>query len=363
MHPSNRLIGHARAKDTMVKAVLSERSMPAWIFGGPYGVGKLTMARLIAGLLVDPETREEDMLSFTPPIDSPSGALFAANTHPDIHIVRKEMALESPIKDIRERKQRTIPIGVLRQQVIGGVADGHTFDGPAYLKPYHGHAKVFIIDEAELLDASAQSLLLKTLEEPPPSTWFFLVTTRPDRLHPTIHSRCQHLNFGLLDEAEMNQWIESTEFEADPDEVAWAAWFGRGSPGLLIDALDEGLMEWHTQLSPMIEELVAGRFPARMGGVMGELLDDFANAAEKANSLTSKEAAGQRAMQLLVSLIGSNLRERMHADLEDPERFVQAIEVLTVAETRVRSNVNRKLALAGLASALHRALAPVGCTP
>jgi DNA polymerase-3 subunit delta' len=361
MHPSSRLIGHTRAKNTLAKVLLSERSMPAWLFGGPFGVGKFTMARLFAGLQVDPMTREEDVTSCTPRIDSPSGTLFAANTHPDIHIVRKEMALESPIKEIRERKQRSIPMAVLRQQMIGGVAHGHTFNGPAYLKPCHGHAKVFIIDEAELLDGQAQSLLLKTLEEPPPNTWFILVSTRPDRLHPTIHSRCQRLNFGLLDEVEMKEWTDSTELEADPEEVAWASGFaGGGSPGLLVEALEEGLHEWNAQLSPMIEELVAGGFPARMAGLMGELLEEFATAAEKANSLTSKEAAGQRAMHLLVALIGSNLRERMCAEPEDPERFAHAIEVLAEAESRVRDNVNRKLALAGLASALNRALAPVG---
>ncbi|HCA40005.1 MAG TPA: DNA polymerase III subunit delta', partial [Phycisphaerales bacterium] len=59
----------------------------------------------------------------------------------------------------------------------------------AYRTPSLAPAKVFIIDEAERLDLPGQNALLKTLEEPPPSTYLFLVTSRPERLLPTIWSR------------------------------------------------------------------------------------------------------------------------------------------------------------------------------
>ena len=357
MRPLNQLIGHARTKATLEKVLLSQRSMPAWIFGGPLGVGKLTAARLLAGLLVDPETRAEDIRAFMPRIDSTSGALLEAETHPDIHIIRKELALESPIQSIRERKQRTIPVAVLRQQMIGGVVEGHAFDGPAYVKPYCGHAKVFIIDEAELMDSRAQSLLLKTLEEPPANTWFILVTTRPFALDETIRSRCQHASFGLLEPDEMQAWSDVAKLEGDPEEIAWALRFAAGAPGLVVAALHEGLHGWHAQLAPMLEQVMQGGYPGQMAAQMAELLDDSATAAEKADALTSKEAAGRKAMRLLVALIGSVFQERMQECLDDPiesERYIRAIEVLAEAEARVDANVNRKLALAGLVGSLTR---------
>ena len=357
------VIGHDRVKSLLARGVLSDRSMPAWIFGGPAGVGKCTTATVLAGLVVDPETTQDAIDSFRPLADSRSGTLHQAGTHPDIHLVNKELALESPIREVRERKLRTIPVAVLRQQVIGGVVDSHSFDGPAYVKPYHGHAKVFIIDEAELLGTEAQNLLLKTLEEPPPNTYFILVTTRPDSLLPTIRSRCQMAMFGTLDDEEMGEWIAQTDLEADPDELEWAMRFAEGSPGRVKASIDEGLHAWFESLAPMIDQLMDGRFPDALASEMTRVIEESATAAEKADSSTSKEAAGQRATRLLVSMIGFQLREQLHRSIDDQarcERLAGAVEVLVRAEQQIASNVNRKLALSGLASNLFHALAPAG---
>lgn len=363
MSPSDHVIGHDRVKSILTRGVLSERSMPAWVFGGPAGVGKCSTASVLAALIVDPETTTEAIDSFKPLVDTRSGTLFMAGTHPDIHLINKELALESPIREVRERKLRTIPVAVLRQQVIGGVVDNHSFDGPAYVKPYHGHAKVFIIDEAELLGIEAQNLLLKTLEEPPPNTYFILVTTRPDSLLPTIRSRCQTVMFGTLSDQQMHEWIDHAGLESDPEELDWAVQFAQGSPGRVKASLDEDLHAWHESLAPMISLLMEGRFPDSLSSEMSRVIDESATAAEKADSSTSKEAAGQRATRLLVSMIGFQLRQELHQSITDEdhcERIANAVEVLVKAEAQIASNVNRKLALAGLASNLFHALAPAG---
>jgi len=337
--------------------------MPAWIFGGPAGVGKRTAAEQVAALIVDPETTQTEKDAFIPRADSHSGVLSQAGTHPDIHLVTKELALESPIREVRDRKLRTIPVAVLRQQVIGGAVDGHVFEAPAYMKPYHGHAKVFIIDEAELLGNEAQNLLLKTLEEPPPNTFFILVTTRPDTLLPTILSRCQSVLFGVLSDDEMAEWRETHAFEADPEEIAFAMQFAAGAPGHVIAALEEDLHGWHQKIDPMLEELLAGGYPATMAADIAKLIDESATAAEKAKAQTSKEAAGQRATRLMVSLLGTGLRTRLRGSLQDPdrvERIASGIEVLVDSERRIAANVNRKLALSGLVSALAHTLSPRG---
>ena len=355
------LIGHDSVRAALRSGVLSSRSMPAWIFGGPEGVGKRTAAEQVAALIVDPETTQADCDAFTPRTDSRSGVLSQAGTHPDIHLVNKELALESPIREVRERKLRTIPVAVLRQQVIGGAVDGHVFEAPAYMKPYHGHAKVFIIDEAELLGNEAQNLLLKTLEEPPPNTFFILVTTRPDTLLPTILSRCQSVLFGVLSAQEMSIWQDSRSFDSSPEELAFAMEFGAGAPGHVIAALEEGLHAWHEKIDPMLQELLAGGYPSTMAADIAKLIDESATAAEKARAQTSKEAAGQRATRLMVSLLGTGLRTRLRSSLHDPdqaERIASGIEVLVESERRIAANVNRKLALSGLVSSLARALSP-----
>lgn len=357
------LIGHDSVRAALRSGVLSSRSMPAWIFGGPAGVGKRTAAEQVAALIVDPETTQADRDAFLPRTDTQSGVLSQAGTHPDIHLVTKELALESPIREVRDRKLRTIPVAVLRQQVIGGAVDGHVFEAPAYMKPYHGHAKVFIIDEAELLGNEAQNLLLKTLEEPPPNTFFILITTRPDTLLPTILSRCQSLLFGVLSAQEMSTWQDTQTFDSSPEELGFAMQFAAGAPGHVIAALEEGLHEWHQKIDPMLEELLGGGYPATMASDIAKLIDESATAAEKATAQTSKEAAGQRATRLMVSLLGSGLRTRLRASLQDAdqaERIATAIEVLVDSERRIAANVNRKLALSGLVSSLAQALSPRG---
>ena len=355
------LIGHESARSALRSGLLSSRSMPAWIFGGPAGVGKRTAAEQVAALLVDPETTPADRDTFTPRTDTRAGVLSQAGTHPDIHLVNKELALESPIREVRDRKLRTIPVAVLRQQVIGGAVDGHVFEAPAYMKPYHGHAKVFIIDEAELLGNEAQNLLLKTLEEPPPNTFFILVTTRPDTLLPTILSRCQTVLFGVLSDDEMLSWQDSHAIESSPEELAFAMQFAAGAPGHVIAALEENLHGWHRTIDPMLEELLGGGYPATMASDIAKLIDESATAAEKAKAQTSKEAAGQRATRLMVSLLGTGLRTRLRASLHDSdqaERIATGIEVLVDSERRIAANVNRKLALSGLVSSLAQALCP-----
>ncbi|MCH2143711.1 MAG: hypothetical protein MK082_01055 [Phycisphaerales bacterium] len=361
MPPSRQLQGHEPTTALLREAVFGPRSMPTWIFGGPFGVGKFTTARLLAGLLLDPETREEDIKAFRPRSDTDSGILFDAGTHPDLHVVCKEQALESPDPQVRDRKQRSIPVAVLRQQIIGGSIEGHVFDAPAYMKPTRGTGKVFIIDESELIDSRAQNLLLKTLEEPPPRTWFILVTTRADRLLPTIRSRCQTASFQSLDPDAMSRWRDDLELEVPDEELAWAIDFSQGSPGLAIASIAEGLFEWNQTFAPMIEELAAGGFPANMAEEMEACIEASASAAEKADAQTSKQAAGRKAMGLLVSLLSALMRTHLHEAVEtsgDSRRWANAIEALATAEGQVESNVNRKLALSGLVASLADQLAP-----
>lgn len=362
--PASELFGHEGTVRVLQDSILGDRSMPTWIFSGPYGVGKFTAARLLAGLLLDPETRPEDVRAFRPRTDTDVGALFAAGTHPDLHVVRKEQALESPDPTIRERKLTSIPVAVLRQQVIGGQVDSHAFDAPAYMKPTLGTGKVFIIDEAELIAAEGQNLLLKTLEEPPPRTWFILVTTRADRLLPTIHSRCQPAAFHPLDPAAMTRWRDGLDLEVTDEELAWAVDFAEGAPGLAVTAIEEGLHGWASELAPMVEELAAGGYPTAMGETLERLIEASAAAAEKADARTSKLAAGRRATRLMIGLLSTLMRRHLRGAIEaDPlvaECWANALEILSNAESRIEANVNRKMALAGLVAALVDELGRLG---
>jgi hypothetical protein len=191
---------------------------------------------------------------------------------------------------MRDRKQTNIPLDLLRELMIGGtVGDGKTFDSPVWRTAYFGHNKVFIIDEAELLDPYGQNALLKTLEEPPAGTYIFLVTTQEERLLPTIRSRCQRVAFRALDAGAMQAWFDRAEVPAEAR--VWLAEFSEGAPGAAELAHKHGLRAWSDELLPRFAAVEDGRFDGGLADRLAELVGDFAERVVKENPKASKEAA------------------------------------------------------------------------
>lgn len=191
------LLGQAAAVRAFAAALAQDRVHHAWILHGPMGVGKMLAARLFAGLVLDASATTAQRRAFAPPTTSDEARLLDARTHPDFTVIRKELSRNSANRELRERKQLNIPLDLLRETLLGGTdGEGRHHDSAAFRTATRGQGKVFVIDEAELLEAEAQNALLKTLEEPPPRTYVLLLTTRLDRLLPTIRSRCQQVQIG-----------------------------------------------------------------------------------------------------------------------------------------------------------------------
>ncbi len=106
-----------------------------------------------------------------------------------------------------------------------------------WLKPGEGQGRVVLIEEAHLLGEVGQNALLKTLEEPPPSTLFLLVTPRAAELLPTVLSRCQILRFSPLSEEEVRQVLQG-KGSWSPEDLDQAVEFAEGSPGAALAFLE-----------------------------------------------------------------------------------------------------------------------------
>ena len=352
------ILGQTRALEILESALASGRFHHAWIFSGPRGVGKFTTALEIAGRLLGVTDQ-------------------SVAQHSDLHIIRKELALYSDNPDIRTRKLSNIPLDVLREHMVGGKV-GETFhDAPAYRTALRGHGKVFIIDEAELLDANSQNAMLKTLEEPPPQTYIFLITSQPDRLLATIRSRSQHVRFARLDGESMRTWMTDKvsgarsqvpgkskkddkgdaspdTWRLTPDTSAWIMQFAEGSPGLAQLAVEYGFFAWHKALAPLLAELDRGKFPVAMGETMGALVEGFSQAWVKTHGVksTSKDAANKDGARHMFSMLASHARSRLAqsaAGGEDARIWMARIDSLRDAERELESNVNLKLLLENLA--------------
>ncbi len=103
----------------------------------------------------------------------------------------------------------------------------------ANYKPFEANARFFIIDDADRMNDAASNALLKILEEPPPTSYIFLITSRPDSLLPTVRSRCQTLRFAPVAVEEIERYLID-ERAFSPDEARLASRLSRGSIGRAV---------------------------------------------------------------------------------------------------------------------------------
>jgi DNA polymerase-3 subunit delta' len=352
----DQVIGQPAAIATLDRALASGRIHHAWIFSGPEGVGKLTTALAFAAALLDPSTAPTFSGQVRPDPDSPVQQLLRAGAHPDLHVVRKELGRFSESATVRASKFTTIPKDVIDVHVVraAGLAAQMT-GGPA--------KKVFIIDEAELLDAPGQSqsqnALLKTLEEPPPGTVLILVTANEARLLPTIRSRCQRVRFGLLDAQAMEQWLRSAELPAGVDARA-ALDLGAGSPGRALLAATTGMVDWPRTLGPMLGDMLAGRFPGDFADAAAGAIDEWAKRRVEGDANASKDAANKAAARALFGWVQQQWQAELARAVEAPDRaesLAEAIELADQAAELVGQNVQAVFAAEWLASEATRRLA------
>lgn len=348
------VLGQDRAVGQLTSAMGSGRLHHAWIFHGPEGVGKFTTALAWAALLLDPTTAKGLTGLYQCDPDSPTQTLLAAGTHPDLHVVCKELARFSDDASVRAAKLQTIPKAVVEDNLIR----------PAMLAPAMRTGsmagKVFIVDEAELLDRSptnapTQNAILKTLEEPAPGTVIILVTSSEDRLLPTIRSRCQRVGFGPLGDDAMGAWLEASGRSVSGDERAWLLRASEGAPGRFAAMHDAGVFEWHRAIEPMLGEAERGLHPLPLGATMAKLVDDWAGGwvkeGEKKGENRSKDSANRIGARRMLALVGDHAR----TGLGDPSRSGRAlrtIDSVDKAQRQLDSNVQMRFVFDHLAASI-----------
>lgn len=230
--PFRDIAGHRHLLDLVAAAAACGSLPPSLIFAGPEGVGKRLAAVALAQFLNCPSA-ESDACGVCP-----SCLRIARGVHADVLVIEPGDTGTIKVDQIREAIERS-----------------------AY-RPFEGRRRVVIVDGADAMMAEAQNALLKTLEEPPASSVFVLVTSRPDVLLPTVLSRCQRLRFGPLAPSEVAD-VLMRDHGYEPADAHAAASASDGSVGGALEGASGEFAAARAAASQLLQGAAASTDPRR----------------------------------------------------------------------------------------------------
>ncbi|MCD6581664.1 MAG: DNA polymerase III subunit delta' [Desulfuromusa sp.] len=218
------ITGHKQQKNILLRALSSQRIAHAYLFSGPDGIGKRMMALAFARALLCENGTSCGECSACIKVGH--------NNHPDIH------RLDADDTSIKIDQIRTL------QQELS-------------LRPLEGSYKICLIDGAEHFTIGAANALLKTLEEPQPGTLIILLTNRPEKLLPTIRSRCQHLPFSRLPKQQLAAILRQ-KLDLNDTEATVLAALSEGSFKKALGPNQELFLEKRSKLIQSLSALSSG---------------------------------------------------------------------------------------------------------
>ena len=327
--PFRDVVGHVRLIDLLSRSVAGGTLPPSLLFAGPAGIGKRLTALSVAQAL---NCNNTGLRAQGSGLDAcgvcAACTRIARGVHPDVLFVSPGDSGNIKIDQVRE------------------VIDS------AHYRPFEGRRRVVIIDDADALVPHAQNALLKTLEEPTPSSVFILVTARPDMLLPTVLSRCPQLRFRPLSAADIAAALMARgRKETEARAVAATA---DGSLGQALQASAGELVESRDLAQRVLVNAAAQPDPARRVQSAQELITKPSGGSSEREQL----ATHLRAMAVLlrdaeVLATGADARALANADVRPAleqlsaayrgERGTRAFAAVDRALVALKSNAGVKL--------------------
>jgi DNA polymerase-3 subunit delta' len=333
------LIGNERAKESLRRMLRQGRVPGALLFAGESGLGKKLFALELARAF-----------NCTARVGVEACGVCSACTR-----IGKFQYPSKDDKDAREAYKKVIwsehkdvgqVVSYSREIYVDAIRN---LEYESNFRPTEGTARLFLIDEADKLNEESSNALLKTLEEPPPSTHIVLITARPSSLLPTIRSRSQVVRFAPLSAKEIEEYIVGTRRRVG-EEAHLAAHLSGGRPGYALE-FDLDVYRARRDWALGVVEALAGNTDRARLLRAAEELSDAKNKEEFEPRLDVLETLIRDLWLATLKadgtpLVNQDLRERIARIGEGlpprrPARWLSRVEEL---RTQLAVNINRRVA-------------------
>ena len=260
------LFGHEAAQKTLLELWNNKRLAGSWLFCGPKGIGKATLAyRLARFILAQPEKNEISLFgeeevptSLHIPEDAPTFKSVAQRTNSGLCVIErglKEDELKSrqalidagkPLDPETERNRKRYD-----EIRITDIREAENF---LHLTASANGWRVMIIDSADEMNVNAENALLKSLEEPPPKTIIILISHQPGKLLPTIRSRCRKLSLKPLENNQLKGILKTKTDALSDQDLHALTLLSEGSLGKALSLYEQDGVSVFTQMISLFSD-------------------------------------------------------------------------------------------------------------
>jgi DNA polymerase-3 subunit delta' len=272
------LVGHEEVTELLSRTAEKNRPAHAYLFSGREGIGKKRVAVIFACMLNCPD-REHDEDRTCSTCDR-----IVREKHPDVVVERPER-------------------GIIRIEQVRAMRRFFRY------APVEARRRVMIVDDAHLMNRPAQNALLKTLEEPPPSSILILVSSKPSMMLPTVRSRCRRIRFRPIPVGELAGLLERKR-NLDPTRARVLAAAACGSAARAMTMESSKSLEMRDGIVEILRE------PGKKG-MAGLLALSEKISSDRSRAVDAMESAGAWVRDVLIEALGAEGIEPVHSDLLD----------------------------------------------